>query len=159
MGVTQNIKDINLQSVLLAGTKINIISPKSPLFSCNSLIVLFNYIVNSHCLLKYNKYHSRFFLISQFNKKFLIFLMDCMNDCKYGTFLYNCERQRVSASLHVRTESVWDTVLNNRDRFVNPMYRPFPHHLKASESFRKIQLWDEYYLRHVSSDLPCLYCF
>ncbi len=43
----------------------------------------------------------------QFNEQFLITVMDHVYSCKYGTFLYNNERQREQHGLKRRTISLW----------------------------------------------------
>ena len=66
--------------------------------------------------------------------------MDQANHCKYGTFLYNCERERLSNSVHLRTESLWIHVRAYREKYVDPAYRPNPNTLYISSSPKKIQL-------------------
>ena len=71
----------------------------------------------------------------EFNAAFLGSIMDEVLSCRYGTFLYNCEREREQAALHDKTVSVWDGLLTAagmlaadgtdavaRARYLNPFY-------------------------------------
>lgn len=86
----------------------------------------------------------------EFNSNFLIFIIENLYACKFGTFLFNSELERCNAFLTQRTVSMW-TWANyppNKEDFVNPFYLP------AVELFHnippyKISLWD-YHLKNVS---------
>ena len=88
----------------------------------------------------------------EFNSDYLGAIMDEVLSCRYGTFLYNCEREREQAGVHDKTASVWEGLLEagGRARFLNPFYdrrlsgfgaeSPF---LRAgwTPSIRNIKLW------------------
>lgn len=89
--------------------------------------------------------------VAEFNSHFLSTIMDEVYNCRFGTFLYDCESQRIG--LASRTVSLWTYVMSPSvvDLYRNPLYvtRPdksashalvgdiFPHHLAV---------WD-YHLR------------
>lgn len=58
----------------------------------------------------------------EFNERFLRRLLYHLYSCQYGTFLYNCERERKEAKVAERTASVWDYFLSRRTEFTNPNY-------------------------------------
>lgn len=58
----------------------------------------------------------------EFNERFLRRLLYHLFSCQYGTFLFDSERQRATASAAERTRSVWDYFLARREQFVNPRY-------------------------------------
>ncbi|KAI1168050.1 protein-tyrosine phosphatase-like protein [Nemania serpens] len=58
----------------------------------------------------------------EFNERFLRRLLYHLHAGQYGTFLYNCEKQRMDAHAHERTRSVWDYFLSRRHEFLNPDY-------------------------------------
>ena len=74
-------------------------------------------------------------------------VLDSSYDSKYGNFLYNCEKSRVQNEIHLKTESLWHYVHTNRDRFTEKIYRRNSSVLNISTSLKKIQLWNDYYLR------------
>lgn len=58
----------------------------------------------------------------EFNERFLRRLLYHLYSCQYGTFLYNCEKDRNQAKVSERTASVWDHFLSRRQEFKNPVY-------------------------------------
>jgi myotubularin-related protein 1/2 len=84
----------------------------------------------------------------EFNEQFLITIMDHVYSCKYGTFLYNNERQRVNRDLKNKTKSLW-TYLNyepNRQYFLNPDFKLGEGALESLDS--SFCFWKGYYLRY-----------
>ena len=53
----------------------------------------------------------------EYNETLLLFIAEEIYNHKYGTFLVNCERDKVSLQLDQKTESMWTYVLLHRDRF------------------------------------------
>lgn len=47
----------------------------------------------------------------EFTPQFLVDLVDAVYSCKYGTFLYNTEKERVETNLYKCTTSVWTELL------------------------------------------------
>jgi len=84
----------------------------------------------------------------EFNEKFLIVLLDELYACKFGTFLFDCEKERVEAETHTKTPSLWGYILDRRVEFTNPIFKPADQVLIASSSSRLIRLWELYYFRH-----------
>lgn len=58
----------------------------------------------------------------EFNERFLRRLLYHLYAGQYGTFLYNCEKQRIDVHAHEKTRSVWDYFLSRKHEFVNPDY-------------------------------------
>ncbi|KAI0481636.1 protein-tyrosine phosphatase-like protein [Xylaria cf. heliscus] len=58
----------------------------------------------------------------EFNERFLRRLLYHLYAGQYGTFLYNCEKQRIDAHARERTRSVWDYFLSRKHEFLNPDY-------------------------------------
>jgi hypothetical protein len=74
-------------------------------------------------------------------------IIDACNECKYGNFLFNCERERITQGLHLRTESLWSYVKENKEMFIEVAFRPNHSILRATDSPQKLQLWSDFYLR------------
>jgi len=60
----------------------------------------------------------------EFNERFLRRLLYQLYACQYGTFLFDCERERVEQKASQRTRSVWDYFLSRRAQFTNEAYEP-----------------------------------
>jgi hypothetical protein len=93
----------------------------------------------------------------EFTQRLPLFLAHHCTSGRYGTFLFNCERERKAARLSERTDSVWDDVFRSRGLFLSPFYRPaafapdgshpviLPSH--PAQVLRQVRLWDEYFMR------------
>lgn len=60
----------------------------------------------------------------EFNEQFLFTLHDHVSSCQYGTFVGNCEKDRVDLRLSERTFSLWNYMTNHKNEYVNPLYSP-----------------------------------
>ena len=60
----------------------------------------------------------------EFNERFLISLLDHLYSCQFGTFLYDCDYERKSNELHMKTRSVWEALHPDRDDLMNPFFDP-----------------------------------
>ena len=77
------------------------------------------------CVWQVMRQHSTAF---EFNELWLLDLYDAMLSGRFGTFLFDCQREREEARLKSGTESVWTWMLSGqqRARYVNPLYLPPP---------------------------------
>uniref|UniRef100_A0A7E4ZQF0 Myotubularin phosphatase domain-containing protein n=1 Tax=Panagrellus redivivus TaxID=6233 RepID=A0A7E4ZQF0_PANRE len=83
----------------------------------------------------------------EFNAALLLFLLDEVYSCRWGTFLYNNERERSSHGCREKTLSVWSLVMTARERFTNPQYSYRSDPLRT-EAPLKVKPFVEYYSRH-----------
>ncbi|KAJ1197968.1 hypothetical protein NDU88_001812 [Pleurodeles waltl] len=84
----------------------------------------------------------------EFNELFLITTLDHLYSCLFGTFLHNCEQQRMKEELHIRTISLWSYVNSQVDEFTNPFYVNYENHvLYPVASLSHLELWVNYYVR------------
>lgn len=60
----------------------------------------------------------------EFNEIFLRRLVYHVYSCQYGTFLYNCEREKIEMDVQNKTRSVWDYFQSRKDKFINKSYSP-----------------------------------
>jgi hypothetical protein len=90
----------------------------------------------------------------EFSERALLVMGHHLYSCRFGTFLFNCERERLEARLPFRTQSLWAYLLHGppeRTRaLTNPGYDPaagdvlLPH---ASACLRGVEVWREWFLR------------
>ncbi|CDW83756.1 myotubularin-related protein 1 isoform x3 [Stylonychia lemnae] len=80
----------------------------------------------------------------EFNKAFLKFLAHESYNCKYGTFLFDCERERIDFNLQMETDSIWTHVNNEfeRNQYLNRGYNP-----SEQKFFEKIEQTDHLSLK------------
>lgn len=60
----------------------------------------------------------------EFNERFLLILHDHVQSCQFGTFIGNCEKDRLDLKLSEMTFSLWGYMANHLNEYVNPLYRP-----------------------------------
>jgi len=83
----------------------------------------------------------------EFTESLLLRIMDELHTCLYGTFLYNSQKQRIEKRVYEETSSLWDAILLEKDRYLNPKYRPKSKHLYFDLPRHSFKLWTSYYLR------------
>ncbi|KAI8376256.1 protein-tyrosine phosphatase-like protein [Radiomyces spectabilis] len=90
----------------------------------------------------------------EFNERMLIELHYHVYSCQFGTFLFNCERERVTHQPESKTSSIWDYFNSYKENFVNPLFDP-----KKNEDIvdgggvlfpdaRKIRYWAQLFNRN-----------
>ncbi|XP_072127110.1 myotubularin-related protein 1b isoform X5 [Mobula birostris] len=84
----------------------------------------------------------------EFNELFLLTILDHLYSCLFGTFLYNCEQQRVKEEVQTKTVSLWSYINSQLEEFTNPFYVNYENHvLYPVTSLRHLELWVNYYVR------------
>ncbi|KAK3719801.1 hypothetical protein RRG08_040103 [Elysia crispata] len=85
----------------------------------------------------------------EFNESFLITILDHLYSCLFGTFLFNCERERVKERVQELTVSLWSFINCQSDEFTNPLYAAHIHQhvLLPVASVRRMEVWTGYYCR------------
>ena len=95
----------------------------------------------------------------EFNEDFLIVIHDHIYSCQFGTFVGNCERDRVDMELDKRTYSFWAYLDIHRNDYENPFYDPIldadDKLIRCDENFldidtspQRIHFWRGLYNRH-----------
>lgn len=98
----------------------------------------------------------------------MIDILDELYACRFGTFLYNTDKQRVEQvnfsslicffyplsfiqRLKERTKSLWSYTEANRRKYTNPMYTMgyvYEETLRPNRTLHRLKLWSNYYGRH-----------
>lgn len=83
-----------------------------------------------------------------FNDTFLTVLADETYAGRFGTFLYNSERERAAAAAAARTASVWDYIAQRHEAFASRAYVPGTSlYACVCRQPVRVALWDALYLR------------
>lgn len=100
--------------------------------------------------------YCQFPLAFQFNEKYLLNLHDNFTSCQYGTFIGNCEKDRMQLKLSSRTFSYWGYVANHMGEFMNPLYSPESDAgiLKPELCSQNLRFWRGLYCRFESGVHP-----
>lgn len=85
----------------------------------------------------------------QFNELFLITILDHLYSCRFGTFLFNSERERVAEQVKQRTVSLWSYINSQISLYQNPLYWAPQYQLVLMPiaSMRYIKPWKSLYCR------------
>ncbi|ETK87943.1 hypothetical protein, variant 1 [Phytophthora nicotianae CJ01A1] len=100
----------------------------------------------------------------EFNESFLLALADHVYSCKFGTFMFDCERQRKDFFAKHRVFSIWSEINTQSERFTNHMYAPSEQAtvLSPSTLSKNIKLWKGYFCRWdptVIPPVPAFQCY
>ena len=96
----------------------------------------------------------------EFNMKFLLFIANNINSGLYGTFLYDCEKDREKYNAKNKTISCWTEILNNINFYKNQFYEEKSRRIyffTPSFAMSRIRLWEEYFLPFTQINLNISY--
>eukprot|EP01119_Soliformovum_irregulare_P023038 TRINITY_DN7984_c1_g2_i2.p1 TRINITY_DN7984_c1_g2~~TRINITY_DN7984_c1_g2_i2.p1 ORF type:complete len:921 (-),score=249.32 TRINITY_DN7984_c1_g2_i2:88-2850(-) len=83
----------------------------------------------------------------QFDAKLLLFILDHLHSCLFGTFLYNSTKERSQAKLSLSTISLWTFIFSFPERFINPSYEATTQVIIPSTDLSSIRFWEDCYHR------------
>ena len=82
----------------------------------------------------------------EFGEDLLLYLIDCVYSCQFGTFMETCHKER--REYEKQTASVWSYVIDFKAEFVNSLYVLFDDYLPVQTQKEWLRIWSGYYLRH-----------
>uniref|UniRef100_A0A6A7G540 Myotubularin-related protein 2 n=1 Tax=Hirondellea gigas TaxID=1518452 RepID=A0A6A7G540_9CRUS len=87
----------------------------------------------------------------EFTSAMLVTILDHLYSCRFGTFLFNSERERRQEKLATQTMSLWTYIrcCPSKENFLNPFYDPKSAGpvLYPTFSPKKVWIWQDYWLR------------
>ena len=87
----------------------------------------------------------------EFNFNLLTFLASEVFAGKFGTFLFNNEKEREKNNARTKTISIWSVVMKEKKYYLNPIYDP-DNNKAMNINYKKIKLWSEYFYRFEKGD-------
>lgn len=91
----------------------------------------------------------------EFNERFLLTLHDHVQSCQFGTFIGNCEKDRLDLRLAESTYSLWGYMANHLNEYINPLYRPeMDEIIRPNLAPQSIKFWRGMYARFESGVHP-----
>ncbi len=86
----------------------------------------------------------------EFNVDYLLFIAKHYNVNLFGTFMFNNEEERVKNNARETTPSVWTYLLNNKDKYVNPLYSINNRKkiITPNYAYYSYKLWTSYFMRN-----------
>lgn len=83
----------------------------------------------------------------EFNESLLVYIMDELFYCRFGTFLGNSQKERMEIIDTAKTCSLWSDILANSQRFTNLLFTEYRGVLQIPVKSRSIEFWESYFLR------------
>ena len=84
----------------------------------------------------------------EFNENLLTFIAEQIYEGKYGNFLFNNEKERQEFNMKEKTENIWSYVLENKKKFMNPIFnKKLDDNTVFEINYKKIKLWEDYFFR------------
>ena len=88
------------------------------------------------------------FSLFEFNTNLLLFLANEIYNGKYGTFLYNNNKERKENEAKYNTVSIWTYIIENKKEFMNPCYnKEESNNRDLRVDMKKIEVWNDYFYR------------
>ena len=92
----------------------------------------------------------------EFNLNLLTYIADEVFTGKFGTFLFNNEKDRENNEAKSNTISIWSMVMDDKEKYLNPIYDP-NNKEPITINYKNIRLWREYFYRFEKGESNDLY--
>ena len=83
----------------------------------------------------------------EFNNYFLLFLCKEIYSNKYGTFLFNNEKEKINYKATETMISIWSDVLNNKYKYINDLYKPMNATINIKGELKYLNIWNDYFFK------------
>ena len=84
----------------------------------------------------------------EFRPNLLTFLSDEIYSGRYGTFLFNNEKQINECNAQSTMISIWSEIILQRKNYYNPLFRENKTPLKVSYEMQKMKVWTEFFFKY-----------
>ena len=83
----------------------------------------------------------------QFNFNLILFLAEEVFTGRYGTFLFNNDKEREEFDENNKTISIWSYIKQNESNFINHIYKEDDYNRGLTINFKQIRLWRDYFYK------------
>jgi len=83
----------------------------------------------------------------QFNFNLISFLAEEVFTGRYGTFLFNNDKEREEFDENNKTISIWSYIKQNESKFINHIYKEDDYNRGLTINFKQIRLWRDYFYK------------
>jgi len=85
----------------------------------------------------------------EYNDALLITIIDECYSCRFGTFLFDSEREKKESGVREKTNSLWSYVNSDLMKYKNLLYQPLNSVIYPSVSFKRLKIWENYHFRNL----------
>ena len=84
----------------------------------------------------------------EFNSYFLLFLCDEIYSNKYGTFLFNNEKEKFNYKATENMISIWSDVLYYKNKFINDLFKPINGPMNIQGELKYLNVWNDFFFKY-----------
>ena len=84
----------------------------------------------------------------EFNHNFLLFLCNEIYSNKYGTFLFNSEKEKFNANPEKNTISIWSDIFYLKNKYINDLYKPTKGTINIKGEIKYLNIWNDYFFKY-----------
>ena len=83
----------------------------------------------------------------EFNNNMLLFLCREIYSNKYGTFLFNCEKDLINYNAKKTTISIWSDILREKNKYINDIYKELKEPINIKGELQYLSIWNDYFFQ------------
>ena len=84
----------------------------------------------------------------EFNNNLLLFLSEQIYSNKYGTFLFNCEKEKFMNKAHERMVSIWSDIFLEKNKYINDLYKPINTSINIKGELKYLSIWNDFFFKY-----------
>ena len=84
----------------------------------------------------------------EFRSNLLLFLCEEVYSNKYGTFLFNSEKEKLKYCAKDYTVSIWSDVYENISKYINILYKKVDGVLNVKGEMQYLSIWNDYFFQY-----------
>ena len=84
----------------------------------------------------------------EFNSYFLLFLCQEIYTNKYGTFLFNTEKEKFNYEATNCMISIWSDIFYNKNKYINDLYKPINGPINIKGELKYLNIWNDFFFKY-----------
>ena len=84
----------------------------------------------------------------EFNANLLLFLCKEIYSNKYGTFLFNCQKDLIYYNGKENTVSIWSDILLEKNKYINDNYKELNGSINIKGELQYLSIWNDYFFQY-----------
>ena len=89
----------------------------------------------------------------EFRENMLMYLADEIYSNKFGTFLFDSEKELIEHNGKETTVSIWSEILLNKKKYLNPFYQNIKEPLIIKGEVQYLTIWKEFFYKYIKIGL------
>ena len=85
----------------------------------------------------------------EFETSMLLYLSEEIYSNKFGTFLFNCEKELEEHNAKEITMSIWSDIFLNKKKYLNPYYKEIKEPLNIKTGVQYLYIWKEFFYKYI----------